>query len=131
MSKRIYKVLNIKPILDCANNNAKLCGRYYFENRGNGRIIHIKSYGSKEDEMYGTDVGVFFTFFEKTNRLEVEAYSYGGMCSLEIVDNLKEYNLTKIEKELMGYIKNLIRYLVKNGIIKERGGNRGKATINK
>lgn len=81
-------------------------------------ICHMKSFGSDADREYGTENTFWFGFNTKTNILKIKCDSYGGMCSFEFTkDDLKDQDLSDIDRECIEYTYNLIEDLIREGIM--------------
>lgn len=115
----IYKVL--KPELFIAET--KLLGKYeLWENNAMNptHICHNKTFGTKEDFEYMSFNSFWCGFNTENHEIRIECSSYGGMCGFEFTkDDLKEPDLSKIDRDCMKYTFIFIDDLKENGVIEE------------
>ncbi|MDU5912856.1 MAG: hypothetical protein E6Z21_01030 [Anaerococcus vaginalis] len=115
----IYKVL--KPELFIAET--KLLGKYeLWENTAMSptHICHSKTFGSKEDIYFGCENSFWSGFNIENHEIRIECSSYGGMCGFDFtIDDLKEPNLSKNDRDCMEYTFKFIDDLKENGVIGE------------
>lgn len=112
-----YKVL--KPEL--FKEGETLLGKYpLWENTAMSptHLCFIKSFGTEEDNRYGTSNSTWFGFNPEANELKLHCTSYGGMAGFVFSEeNLKDKSLLDIDKECMEFTINLIKELKDNGIV--------------
>lgn len=115
----IYKIL--KPELFIPET--KLLGKYkLWENKAMNptHICHSKAFGTKEDFEYMSYNSFWCGFNVGNHELRIECISDGGMCGFEFTkDDLKEPDLSKIDRDCMEYTFKFIEDLKENGVIGE------------
>lgn len=83
-------------------------------------LCFIKSFGTKEDNRYGTSNTTWFGFNPKTNELKLHCTSYGGMAGFVFDEEdlkRKDLTLSKNDIECMKFTINMIKELQEKGII--------------
>lgn len=83
-------------------------------------ICFAKSFGTKDDIIYGTSNTIWFGFNPVTNKLKLYCTSCGGMCGFVFNESdlkKKDLTLSKNDIECMEFTINLIKELKDNGII--------------
>lgn len=83
-------------------------------------ICFVKSFGTKDDIIYGTSNTIWFGFNPVTNKLKLHCTSCGGMCGFVFSEeDLKrtDLSLSKNDIECMEFTINLIKELKNNEII--------------
>lgn len=83
-------------------------------------LCFIKSFGTKEDNRYGTSNTTWFGFNPKTNELKLHCTSYGGMAGFVFDEKdlkRKDLSLSKNDIECMKFTINMIKELQEKGII--------------
>lgn len=112
-----YKVL--KPEL--FNAGKKLLGEYELnikESFNDDSLRFYKSFGATEDYEFETFNGLCVEYNPKTQILNLQCFSYGGVCGFIFNENaLDDENLPYSDKECIKFTINLIRKLIDNEII--------------
>lgn len=83
-------------------------------------LCFIKSFGTKDDNRYGTSNTTWFGFNPETNELKLHCTSYGGMAGFIFNEEdlkRKDLSLSKNDRDCMEFTIELIRNLQKQGII--------------
>lgn len=84
------------------------------------RICFVKSFGDKDDIIYGTSNTTWFGFNPETNKLKLHCTSSGGMCGFTFSEEdlkRKDLTLSKNDIECMEFTIQLIKNLKEKGII--------------
>ena len=112
-----YKVL--KPEL--FEVGTKLLGKYDLWLNTAMKQPHIcfsKSFGTEEDYEFCTNNSMWCGFNPKTNKLNLNCSSYGGMCSFVFDEtHLKDKNIQGIDHECIKFTINFIKELRDERII--------------
>lgn len=83
-------------------------------------LCFIKSFGTEDDNKYGTSNATWFGFNPKTNELKLHCTSYGGMAGFVFDEEdlkRKDLTLSKNDIECMKFTINMIKELQEKGII--------------
>lgn len=112
-----YKVL--KPEL--FNAGEKLLGEYELNINNSFKddsLRFYKSFGATEDYEFETFNGLCLEYRPKTQILNLQCFSYGGICGFTFNENsVDAENLSYSDKECIKFTINLIRKLIDNEII--------------
>lgn len=85
-------------------------------------LCFVKSFGTKDDIIYGTSNTTWFGFNPITNTLKLHCTSLGGMCGFVFSEEdlkRKDLSLSENDIECMGFTIKLIKNLTEQGIIEE------------
>lgn len=112
-----YKVL--KPEL--FNAGEKLLGEYELNINNSFKddsLRFYKSFGATEDYEFETFNGLCLEYRPKTQILNLQCFSYGGICGFTFNEEaLNNKNLPQSDRECMEFTINFIKELIDNGVI--------------
>lgn len=81
-------------------------------------ICHLKDFGTEKDKEFLTNNTFWAGFNTRFHTLRISCYSFGGMCGFEFTrDNLKDEDLSGIDRECIEYTYKFIDDLKENGVI--------------
>ena len=112
-----YKVL--KPeLFKCGE---KLLGEYELNINNSFKddsLRFYKSFGATEDYEFETFNGLCLEYRPKTQILNLQCFSYGGICGFTFnEEGLNNKNLPQSDRECMEFTINFIKELIDNGVI--------------
>ncbi len=81
-------------------------------------LCFIKTFGSKDDVLFGTYNSTWLGFNPEANELKLHCTSYGGMAGFVFTEeSLKDKDLNNTDKHCIGFTLNLLRELEQEGVI--------------
>ncbi|OFR41666.1 hypothetical protein HMPREF2887_05645 [Streptococcus sp. HMSC071H03] len=117
--KNRFKIKNLEFIRQLREGN-KLADKYkVFINDALGGIpCHNRIFGSNSDFEYGSYFEVTSQFYVKKGYMELSCHAFGGICGFTFdTDEISSKNMSDLERECAGYVKNYINNLVEARII--------------